>query len=206
MMRTQAAPTRTKMTGPLAARSMTRWLVVFVILVISSLSSFLRAEPMTAHSFSFIAIDGQPLPLSRFAGKAVLVVNTASFCGYTRQYKGLQALWTRYRDRGLVVVGVPSNDFGGQEPGTADEIKEFCETSYEVDFPLTDKTTIAGADAHPFFVWATSTLGPVAAPRWNFHKFLIAPDGSLAGWFPTNQEPLSGTVIEAVETLIGVTP
>lgn len=178
------------------------WPALCGLLLVALLPAFSRAQTMTAHSFEFIAIDGKPLPLSTFAGKAVLVVNTASFCGYTRQYKGLQALWRRYQARGLVVLGVPSNDFGGQEPGTADEIKNFCEANYSVDFPLTDKVTVSGDDAHPFFRWAVVQLGPQAAPRWNFHKFLVKPDGNLAGWFSTNQEPLSGPVVESIEALL----
>jgi glutathione peroxidase len=161
-----------------------------------------KGQTMTAHSFTFVGIDGSDLPLANFAGHPILLVNTASFCGYTRQYKSLQALWSRYRAQGLVVVGVPSNDFGGQEPGTADEIKEFCEVNYSVDFPMTDKVVVVGDGAHGFYRWAVETLGPDAAPRWNFHKFLINADGSLAGWFATNQEPLSGPVIEAIEALL----
>jgi glutathione peroxidase len=157
---------------------------------------------MTAFDFAFQAIDGQPLPLANFKGKAVLVVNTASQCGYTPQYQGLQDLWQRYRDRGLVVLGVPSNDFGGQEPGTAAEIKRFCEVNFSVDFPLTEKQTVIGAKAHPLYRWLAAELGEGAAPRWNFHKYLIAPDGSIAGVFPTRVDPLAPEVIKAVEAVL----
>ncbi|MEQ9446556.1 MAG: glutathione peroxidase, partial [Rhodospirillaceae bacterium] len=104
----------------------------------------------TAHDFSFSSIDGGALPLSDYKGKAVLIVNTASFCGYTPQYEGLQSLWSEYKDKGLVVLGVPSNDFGAQEPGTAEEIKDFCETNFDVDFPLAAKEVVKGSDAHAF--------------------------------------------------------
>jgi len=160
------------------------------------------AAGKTAHDFAFTSIDGSPLPMKSFAGKAVLVVNTASFCGYTPQYKGLEALWQRYRDRGLVVLGVPSNDFGAQEPGTAGEIKHFCETSYSVDFPLADKQVVSGHDAHPFYRWAAHELGQVSAPRWNFHKYLVAPDGRLVGWFPTQAEPDSPALVKAIEAAL----
>ena len=158
-----------------------------------------EAAGKTAHDFTFTSIDGGPLPLSDFKGKAILVVNTASECGYTPQYKDLQALWQRYRDRGLVVVGVPSNDFGGQEPGTEAEIKRFCERQYAVDFPLTAKEHVTGHDAHPFYRWAAEVAGEAAGPRWNFHKYLVGPDGALAAWFPTKTSPTAAEVTAAVE-------
>jgi glutathione peroxidase len=158
--------------------------------------------PSTAYDFDFVAIDGQPLPLRQFAGKAVLVVNTASMCGYTPQYADLQALWEEYRDRGLVVLGVPSNDFGGQEPGGAEQIKEFCAVTFAVDFPMTDKQAVTGAQAHPFYQWARQELGSAAAPRWNFHKYLVAPDGRLADWFSTSTSPRSERVVKAVQAVL----
>lgn len=154
-----------------------------------------------AHEFAFKAIEGGALPLSAYRGKAVLVVNTASFCGYTGQYADLQALWTRYRDKGLVVVGVPSNDFGRQEPGTAEEIKQFCEANFDVDFPLADKEVVRGDGAHPFYRWARAELGAGAAPKWNFHKYLIDPEGNLAGWFSTSVRPTAPRVVDAIEAL-----
>ena len=160
------------------------------------------AEPRpgtTAHEFEFVSIEGEPLPMTAFEGKAVLVVNTASRCGFTPQYDDLQALWERFRDRGLVVLGVPSNDFGGQEPGTEAEIKTFCEVNFNVDFPLTSKVRVKGDDAHPFYRWAAAELGSAAQPRWNFHKYLIAPDGRLVGWFSTPTSPTSETVLRAIE-------
>jgi glutathione peroxidase len=153
----------------------------------------------TAHDFAFISIEGDPLPLASFQGKTVLVVNTASFCGFTRQYAGLQEVWERYRDRGLVVLGVPSNDFGAQEPGSEAEIKEFCEVNFDVDFPLTEKEQVVGPDAHPFYRWAAARLGAAAAPRWNFHKYLVGPNGRLVAWFPTVTEPTAPEVSEAIE-------
>lgn len=153
----------------------------------------------TAHDFEFLSIDGAPLPLSAFEGKAVLVVNTASFCGFTRQYEGLQALWEEYRDRGLVVLGVPSNDFGGQEPGSAEEIKAFCTVNYAIDFPMTEKVTVKGADAHPFYRWAAGQLGAMSKPRWNFYKILISPDGRAVAWFASTTKPQSDKLRRAVE-------
>jgi glutathione peroxidase len=155
-----------------------------------------------AHGFSFTAIDGGPLPMSAWAGQPVLVVNTASFCGYTPQYRDLEALWQKYRDRGLIVLGVPSNDFGAQEPGSAAEIKSFCETTYSVDFPLTEKYRVIGGSAHPFYAWVAKTLGEGAAPRWNFHKYLIAPDGELAGAWPSSVGPRDKAIVQEIEGML----
>lgn len=155
--------------------------------------------PGPAHAYSFTSIDGTPLPMADFAGKAVLVVNTASRCGYTPQYTGLQQVWETYRERGLVVLGVPSNDFGGQEPGSEAEIKTFCETNFAVDFPMTEKQTVSGKDAHPFYRWAAETGGPDKAPRWNFHKYLVGPDGRLVAAIPTRVSPTDAQAIALIE-------
>ena len=170
-------------------------------------ASLLWAAPSTAlagpaHDFAFRAIDGGELPLSAYRGKAVLVVNTASFCGYTGQYADLQAVWSKYRDRGLVVVGVPSNDFGRQEPGTAEDIQKFCQVNFSVDFPMADKEVVKGDAAHPFYVWARETLGVRAAPKWNFHKYLVDQDGNLVGWFPTSVRPNAAWVTDVLDALL----
>ena len=157
---------------------------------------------MTAHDFEFKSIDGEPLPLNRFKGQPVLIVNTASECGYTAQYSGLQSLWCGYQHRGLVVLAVPSNDFGGQEPGEEPEIKQFCEVNYQVDFPMTCKVAVLGGNAHPLYRWIEAEFGEAAAPRWNFHKYLIGPDGSLAGMWPSEVEPQSDPIIGAIEALL----
>lgn len=156
----------------------------------------------SAFEFSFTAIEGGPLPLKKFEGKALLIVNTASFCGYTPQYTGLQSLWQRYRNRGLVVIGVPSNDFGAQEPGSATEIKQFCEVNYAIDFPLAEKVAIKGEQAHPFYRWARDVLGPAQAPQWNFHKYLVTPDGRLAAAFSTQTSPESPRLTGAIEAAL----
>lgn len=161
------------------------------------------ADPAaSAYDFGFTAIEGGPLPLSQFKGKTVLLVNTASQCGFTPQYEGLQALWERYRDRGFVVLGVPSNDFGGQEPGSEAEIKQFCEVNFEVDFPLTAKEHVVGDAAHPFYRWAAERLGIAAKPRWNFHKYLIDRSGKQVQSFDTRVEPNDPKLIQQVEKLL----
>jgi glutathione peroxidase len=151
-----------------------------------------------AYAFAFDGIDGGRIDLRSFAGRPVLVVNTASRCGFVGQFAGLQDLWSRYRARGLVVVGVPANDFAGQEPGTNEEILGFCSGNYGVTFPMAGKTSVIGPNAHPFYRWA-SEQRPREAPRWNFHKYLIGRDGRIAAVFPTSVEPTDERVIVAVE-------
>jgi glutathione peroxidase len=157
-----------------------------------------------AFAFSFPAIDGGVVSLADFSGKAVLVVNTASKCGFTPQYEGLEALWDAYKDKGLIVLGVPCNDFGGQEPGSEREIIEFCSTTFDVSFPMTAKVHVSGEQAHPFYQWARQILGAAAAPKWNFHKYLIAPDGRLVDWFSTVTDPKADRVRKAIEDALSL--
>jgi glutathione peroxidase len=152
---------------------------------------------LTAYAFSFARLDGGDIRLADFAGKPILVVNTASLCGYTPQYAGLQELWTRFHDRGLMIVGVPSNDFGGQEPGTAADIAETANHQYRVTFPLAAKAVVKGAAAHPFYKWAAAER-PLETPHWNFHKYLIGRDGRIAAVFSTQTEPTDPKVIAAI--------
>ena len=156
----------------------------------------------TAYDFTFNSIGGEPLPMSRFKGKAVLVVNVASQCGLTPQYSGLEQLWRERRDEGLVVLGVPANDFGAQEPGTENEIKTFCETRFAVDFPMTAKEHVIGNEAHPLYKWVSSELGEDAAPKWNFHKYLFNRDGTIAGTFGSRTEPNAPDLVAAIEAAL----
>jgi glutathione peroxidase len=150
----------------------------------------------SAYDYQFTTIDGKPMPMSQYKGKTVLVVNTASQCGFTPQYKGLEALSQSYKDKGLIVVGVPSNDFGGQEPGSNSDIKKFCEANYDVDFPLAEKVEVTGSSAHPFYKWAAGEKGE---PKWNFHKYLIGPDGKLIAAFPSRVAPESAEMHAAID-------
>jgi glutathione peroxidase len=172
------------------------------LLFIALLPTMIWAAPEptgSAYDFTFDGIDGNPLPLAAWKGKAMLVTNTASFCGYTKQYAGLQQLWEKYESKGLVVVGVPSNDFGGQEPESEVKIKEFCRGAFGITFPLTAKTVVRGAGAHPFYQWAKSVLGEKAAPAWNFHKYLVGRDGELRAAFPAQVPPDHPDLIAAIE-------
>lgn len=156
----------------------------------------------TAFDFEFKSLKGQPLPLNAFKGHPLLIVNTASKCGFTPQYKGLETVWQKYKDEGLVVLGVPSNDFANQEPGGADEIATFCEMNFGVDFPLTAKVSVKGSDAHPLFKWIGAQGGFLSKPRWNFYKYLIGRDGKLKTWFASTTTPESAKFEKAISELV----
>ena len=155
----------------------------FFIITSINLGTMSMVNAKSAYNFEFDSIEGGVISLSDYRGDVILVVNTASECGFTRQYEGLQSLWNEYKDAGLVVIGVPSNDFGGQEPGTNDQIKRFCTVNFNINFPMAAKTFVKGEKAHPFYKWVNDELGWRARPRWNFHKYLIARDGSLQDSF-----------------------
>ena len=157
----------------------------------------------SAYDYGFTTLIGdKPLPLSGFKGKVILVVNTASRCGFTSQYKDLQKLYDKFKDRGLVVVGVPSNDFGKQEPGTGEEIASFCKLNYGVTFPMATKQVVTGESSHPFYVWARTTLGFGTAPKWNFHKYLIDREGKLVDYFNSTTAPDSTRLVKRIEGLL----
>ena len=149
-------------------------------------------------------LDGKPIDLCEFAGKVVLAVNTASYCGNTPQYKGLEALYQKYKDKGLVVVGFPANDFGAQEPGSAKEIKNFCELTYGVKFPMVEKTSVVAGKANPVFAKLEKITGD--APEWNFHKYLIARDGKRAFSYGARTQPENGEIVKQIETLLAEKP
>ena len=160
------------------------------------------AAAMTAHDFSFTSIDGGDLPLAAYRGKVVLLVNTASMCGFTGQYEGLQSLWTEYKDKGLVVLGVPSDDFGGQELDDAKKVKEFCTLNYGIDFPMADIVHVKGPNAHPYYKWIADAHGGLAVPRWNFHKHVIERNGDLVDWFASTTGSKSGRLRKAIESAL----
>jgi glutathione peroxidase len=152
---------------------------------------------ITAYTFSFAGLEGGDIKLADYTGKPVLIVNTASLCGFTPQYAGLQQLWTRYRERGLMIIGVPSNDFGDQEPGGASDIIQTAHADYGVAFPLTAKAEVRGKSPHPFYRWAAAER-PLETPRWNFHKYLIGRSGYIVAVFPSDIEPMDARVINAI--------
>jgi glutathione peroxidase len=145
-------------------------------------------------------LDGKPMDLCEFAGKVVLAVNTASYCGNTPQYKGLEALYQKYGDRGLVVVGFPANDFGSQEPGSNKEIRDFCELTYGVKFPMVEKSSVVPGKANPVFAELASMTDD--APEWNFHKYLLSRDGTQAFSYPARMQPDSKEIVSRIEDLL----
>jgi len=152
---------------------------------------------ISAYAFSFPALSGGEIRLAEFSGRPLLIVNTASQCGYTPQYAGLQELWKEFGSRGLVIIGVPSNDFGGQEPGGATEIAQTAQHQYGATFPIAAKAVVKGRNAHPFYKWAAEAR-PKEVPRWNFHKYLIGRDGYIADVFPESVEPADTRVKTAI--------
>jgi glutathione peroxidase len=141
-------------------------------------------------------LDGKPEPLTRYQGKVVLVVNTASECGYTPQYAGLEKLYEEYRDKGFVILGFPSNDFGQQEPGTAEQIGAFCKKNYGVEFPMFEKVVTKGPEKAPVYAFLTAEVGE---PRWNFHKYLVSKEGEVLGAFPSRVAPESPELRAAID-------
>src|SRR6266852_8538341 len=152
---------------------------------------------ITAYAFSFPALVGADIRLADYANRPLLIVNTASLCGFTPQYAGLQELWPEFHGRGLTIVGVPSNDFGGQEPGGATDIAETAQHQYGVTFPIAAKVVVKGPNAHPFYRWAAEAR-PNDVPRWNFHKYLVGRDGYIAEAFPATIEPSETRVMTAI--------
>jgi glutathione peroxidase len=163
-----------------------------------------RQTMTTAHDFSFAKLD-EPgeIKLADYAGKAVLIVNVASACGFTSQYRDLESLYEAKVEKGLVVIGVPCNDFGHQEPGEAREIREFCDTSYHVTFPMTAKAEITSRERrHPFYQWVAEELGEGQLPRWNFHKYLIGKNGEIVGAYGSKTAPLAPDMLDAIKAAI----
>ena len=150
------------------------------------------------------SLEGNNIELSKFKNKAVLVVNVASNCGFTKQYSDLQRLWEIYKEDGLIVLGVPSNQFGGQEPGTNTEIKKFCEVNFNVNFPMTHKVNVKGENAHPIYVWAKNNYGKSAVPKWNFHKILINKEGKIHDVYSSFTKPTSKKITSEIEKILNI--
>lgn len=148
------------------------------------------------------SIDGDELNITKMSGKTILLVNVASNCGFTKQYDELQQLYDEYKNRGLIVIGVPSNQFGGQEPGTESEIKDFCETNFNITFPITSKYDVKGSNAHPIYLWAKETFGKSAVPKWNFHKILINKEGKVEDTYLSFTNPLSNKITKKLEEIL----
>ena len=151
-----------------------------------------------AYNFEFNSIDGNKIKLSDFKNKVLVIVNVASRCGYTPQYEDLQTLWSNYKDKNLIVIGVPTNNFK-QEPGTNKEIKDFCETNFGINFPMTEKIDVIGSNAHPFYKWSKKNHGIGAIPKWNFHKIVIGKNGKVTDTFASFTKPTSKKFLNLIE-------
>ena len=151
--------------------------------------------------FKIESISGEIINLKDFKNKTILIVNTASYCGFTKQYEDLQNLWDKYRSKGLIVIGIPSNSFN-QEKKNNDEVKSFCEVNFEINFPLTTITEVKGKNAHPIYKWAKNNYGNSAIPKWNFHKILINKQGMIEDTFASFTNPMSKKIIKKIEQIL----
>ena len=167
----------------------------------SFFSKISATENGSAYNYEFVGIDGNVIKLNDYRDKVIVVVNVASRCGYTPQYEDLQSLWATYKNKNLVVIGVPTNNFR-QEPGSNKEIKDFCETNFGVNFPMTEKINVIGNNSHPFYKWARKDFGIGAIPKWNFHKIIIGKNGKVAETFSSITKPSSKKFINLIEKLI----
>ena len=152
-----------------------------------------------AYDFNFNDLDGSPLNLSEYKNKVIVVINVASQCGFTNQYEDMQKIWDKYQNKDFVLLGVPSNDFGKQEPGDNKDIKNFCESKFGITFPMTEKVSVKGDDAHPFYKWAKQNHGKSAVPKWNFHKIIVGKSGKIVDTFASITNPSSKKFIKALE-------
>ena len=178
-------------------------LIVYIIMIM--ISFFGNVDAKYKKKFSDLSINdinGQELNLNQYKNKTILLVNVASKCGFRKQYTGLQKLYEKYKEKGLVVIGIPSNQFGGQEPGSNEEIKDFCETNFNITFPMTDKVDVKGDNLHEIYSWAKENHGKSTIPKWNFHKILINKNGKIHDTFNSFITPLSDKIIKQLELIL----
>ena len=177
--------------------------VILLIIMISFLGNKVTANyEKLAYDFQFKDLDGSALNLSEYKGKVIIIVNVASQCGFTKQYEDMQNIWENYQSKGIVMLGIPSNDFGKQEPGTSEEIKNFCEAKFGITFPMTEKVSVKGPESHPFYIWARENHGKSAIPKWNFHKIIVGRNGKIDDTFASITRPSSEKFINAIEKSI----
>jgi len=176
--------------------------VLVLIIMISLFSNTTKGEyKKLAYDFSFKDLDGSNLSLNEYKNKVIVVINVASQCGFTKQYEDMQKIWNVYQGKGLVIIGVPSNDFN-QETGSNKEIKNFCESKFGITFPVTEKVSVKGSNAHPFYIWARDNFGNSAIPKWNFHKIIIDKSGKISTTFSSMTNPSSKKFIKIIDALL----
>jgi len=178
---------------------MNKTLFFFLIIIGITMINKVNAN---AYKYSFVSIDGKVVNLSEFIGKPILITNTASLCGFTNQYKDIELLYSKYKKDDLIVIGIPSNDFGNQELSSNIEVKEFCTTNFNISFLLTEITKIKGQNGHPFFKWVKEEGGFLAFPKWNFYKYLINRKGEFVSWYGSTTKPNSNKIKSEVQKLI----
>ena len=184
--------------------NMNKKIKIFFFIIIMSLftKNVYGNYDKLAYDFNFNDLDGSQLELSGYKNKVIIVVNVASQCGFTSQYEDMQKIWEKYQNKGVVMLGVPSNDFGNQEPGNSSEIKNFCEAKFGITFPMTEKVSVKGEEAHSFYKWAKKNYGNSAVPKWNFHKIIIDKSGRVSETFSSITNPSSKKFIKTIENLL----
>lgn len=175
------------------------FLVSFILMPLAAKGNAPMSTAPNAHQFEFESLDGDQIKLEDFKGQVLLVVNTASQCGFTPQYAGLQKIHETYSEKGLVVLAVPSPDFGGQEFETETEVQNFTDEKFSVTFPRTSIYSVKGENAHPFYKWANEKAGFIGSPKWNFHKYLIDANGNFVSWYASTTNPTAGKLINTIE-------
>jgi len=177
-------------------------IIYIIIIMFSFFNKTMSNNTETFFDLNVNSINGDVLNLSKLKGKTILLVNVASNCGFTKQYEDLQNLYDSYKSKGLIVIGIPSNQFGGQEPGSETEIKKFCETNFNITFQMTSKYDVKGDNAHPIYIWAKETFGKSTVPKWNFHKILINKEGKVEDTFASFTNPMSKKIINKLEEIL----
>jgi len=177
-------------------------IIYIIIIMFSFFNKTMSNNTETFFDLNVNSIDGDALNLSKLKGKTILLVNVASNCGFTKQYEDLQNLYDSYKNKGFIVIGMPSNQFGGQEPGAETEIKKFCETNFNITFQMTSKYDVKGDNAHPIYIWAKETFGKSTVPKWNFHKILINKEGKVEDTFASFTNPMSKKIINKLEEIL----
>jgi glutathione peroxidase len=178
------------------------FLIYIVLIMISFFNKTEAKYEKLFFDFNIKSINGELINFSTYKDKTILLVNVASNCGFTKQYRGLEELYDKFKSKGLIVIGVPSNQFGGQEPGSNKEIKNFCETNFNISFPLTDKVDVKGENAHPIYKWAKNNYGNSAIPKWNFHKILINKSGKIEDTYKSFTNPQSKKIISKIQKIL----
>ena len=180
-------------------------LLIILITIMFSFSNKVSAKyEKTIYDFEIESITGEKIIFSKYKNKPILLVNVASQCGFTKQYEDLQKLWEKYKDKGLIVVGLPSNQFGGQEPGSNNEIKNFCEVNFNINFPMTTKVNVKGENADPIYKWALENYGKKSVPKWNFYKILINKDGKIKETYSSITNPMSKKITNEIENILNI--